>query len=481
MAYRIRSFIVYPGRRDRNGCLEALLMAFVMGSTIQRRRIVIQGIVQGVGFRPFVYGQALRRELAGFVLNDSSGVTIEVEGTSGALDDFQRALHEEAPPLSRIDSVVTEVVLPLHESAFIIAHSEAGAERHALISPDTATCDDCLRELFDPSDRRYGYPFINCTNCGPRFTIVQDVPYDRNKTTMCVFPMCPACQAEYNDPLNRRFHAQPNACPVCGPHVRLHLWANLHDHPLAEGPDPITTAAQWLASGAILAIKGLGGYHLACDALNVEAVQRLRQQKHREAKPFALMVPDIETARRLCQVNDAEAALLQSRQRPIVLLNSHASNPVAPGVAPAYNTLGVMLPYTPLHHLLLHAFAAIEPGRPPVLVMTSGNLSEEPIAYQDEDAWERLASIADGMLAHNRDIHMRCDDPVLRITAGGEQFFRRSRGYAPEPIPLAFDLPVPLLACGGHLQNNFFLGKGRQAFVSHHICDFENLETLTSL
>src|SRR5438270_1869619 len=455
-------------------------MAFVMGSTIQRRRIVIQGIVQGVGFRPFVYGQELRRELAGFVLNDSSGVTIEVEGTSGALDDFQRALHEEAPPLSRIDSVVTDVVLPLHESAFIIAHSEAGTERHALISPDTATCDDCLHELFDPADRRYGYPFINCTNCGPRFTIVQDVPYDRNKTTMRDFPMCPDCQAEYDDPLNRRFHAQPNACPVCGPHVRLHLWANLHDRPLAEEPDPITTAAQWLASGAILAIKGLGGYHLACDALNVEAVQRLRWQKHREAKPFALMVPDIETARRLCQVNDAEAALLQSRRRPIVLLNSHASNPVAPGVAPAYNTLGVMLPYTPLHHLLLHAFAAIELGRPPVLVMTSGNLSEEPIAYQDEDAWERLASIADGMLAHNRDIHIRCDDPVLRITAGGEQFFRRSRGYAPEPVPLAFDLPMPLLACGGHLKNTFCLGKGRQAFVSHHIGDLENLETLTS-
>ncbi len=225
-------------------------MAFAMGSTIQRRRIVIQGIVQGVGFRPFVYRQALGRELAGFVLNDSSGVTIEVEGTAGALDDFQRALHEETPRLARIDSVVTEVVLPLHESAFIIAHSEAGAERHALISPDTATCDDCLRELFDPRDRRYGYPFTNCTNCGPRFTIVQDVPYDRNKTTMRVFPMCPACQAEYDDPLNRRFHAQPNACPVCGPHVRLHLWANLHDRPLAEGPDPITTAAQWLERGS---------------------------------------------------------------------------------------------------------------------------------------------------------------------------------------------------------------------------------------
>src|SRR6266480_3486147 len=301
-------------------------MAFAMGSTIQRRRIVIQGIVQGVGFRPFVYGQALQRELVGFVLNDSSGVTIEIEGTAGALDDFQRALHKEAPPLARIDSVSSEVLAPLHESAFTIAHSEAGAERHALISSDTATCDDCLHELFDPLDRRYGYPFINFTNCGPRFTIIQDVPYDRNKTTMRVFPMCAACQAEYNDPLNRRFHAQPNACPTCGPQVQLISWTNRP----GSNEDPIATAVQCLANGAILAIKGLGGYHLACDALNTKAVQRLRQRKNREAKPFALMVPDLETARRLCQVNDAETALLQSRRRPIVLLNSHASSPVTP-------------------------------------------------------------------------------------------------------------------------------------------------------
>src|SRR5947209_5493149 len=254
-------------------------MAYVMGSTIQRRRIVIQGIVQGVGFRPFVYGLALRMELAGFVLNDSSGVTIEVEGTAGALDDFERALREEVPPLARIDSVASEVLAPLHESAFIIAHSQAGNERQALISPDTATCIDCLRELFDPADRRYGYPFINCTNCGPRFTIVQDVPYDRNKTTMRDFPLCSLCQAEYEDPLNRRFHAQPNACPTCGPQIQLLDWTG------NNFPDPIGTAAQQLAEGNILAIKGLGGYHLACDALNGEAVQRLRKRKHREAKP----------------------------------------------------------------------------------------------------------------------------------------------------------------------------------------------------
>src|SRR5215469_563265 len=296
-------------------------------TTVERRRIVIQGIVQGVGFRPFVYGQALRRVLAGFVLNDSNGVTIEVEGTPGALDGFQHALREEAPPLARIDSVVTELLPPCHETTFVIVHSKAGAERNTLISPDTATCDDCLRELFDPSDRRYQYPFINCTNCGPRFTIVQDIPYDRTKTTMRVFPMCPACQAEYEDPLNRRFHAQPNACPVCGPQVQL-LDRNREHVPAAfpsqGNTGPIIATAQWLAAGAVLAIKGLGGYHLTCDALNVGAVQRLRQKKHREAKPFALMVPDLYTARQLCQVSDAEAALLQSRRRPIVLLNQLA-------------------------------------------------------------------------------------------------------------------------------------------------------------
>jgi len=520
--------------------------------------MIVQGIVQGVGIRPFVYGQALRWGLVGFVLNNSLGVTIEVEGPAEALDGFQNALREYAPPLARIDSVVIEQVPPCYETSFVIAQSQTGSERLALISPDTATCDDCLQELFDPSDRRYGYPFINCTNCGPRFTIVQDVPYDRDKTTMRVFPMCPACQAEYDDPLNRRFHAQPNACPVCGPQVSLvevecrfieHVVAPTQD--VKGEADPIVLAAQRLVAGAILAIKGLGGYHLACDALNAEAVQRLRQRKHREARPFALMVPDLETARQLCQVSDAEARLLSSQRRPIVLLNQLPDCPVAPAVAPAYNTLGIMLPYTPLHYLLLSAFAAhiahldhrgpimdidkrigqagrplpplgainraptvlpdyfvnehngarTEPGRPAVLVMTSGNLSDEPIAYRDDDARERLASIAEGMLTHNRDIHMRCDDSLVRIIGregierrsargainqaptgpyGGEQFFRRSRGYAPEPITLSFDFPVPLLACGGHLKNTFCLGKGRQAFVSHHIGDLENLETLTS-
>ncbi len=483
-------------------------MSSAAGSTIQRRRIIVQGIVQGVGFRPFVYGQARSQGLVGFVRNDSQGVTIEIEGTDTSLDGFQRALREQMPPLARIDSVSSELIPACHEQAFTITHSQPGAERLALISPDTATCNDCLQELFDPENRRYRYPFINCTNCGPRFTIVQDVPYDREKTTMCVFPMCPACQAEYDDPGNRRFHAQPNACPVCGPQVQLIEWNNLAQTsgtratqamqtsgtwatqasppPTTSAPAPtddntISEAAWRLAAGQILAIKGLGGYHLACDAFDSEAVQRLRQRKHREAKPFALMVLDLETACQLCQVNDSEVALLQSYRRPIVLLARRDDCRVAAAVAPGSTTLGIMLPYTPLHHLLLRAFAgAIESGRPAVLVMTSGNVSDEPIAYRDDDARRRLFPIADGMLTHNRDIHMRSDDSVMRVIGGGEQFFRRSRGHAPEPIQLSTALPTSLLACGGHLKNTFCLGKGSRAFLSHHIGDLENLETLTS-
>jgi hydrogenase maturation protein HypF len=449
-----------------------------------RRRIGVKGIVQGVGFRPFVYGLAQRLGLTGFVLNDSRGVTIEVEGPSAALERFMQALREEAPPLARIESVVGEELAPLGDVAFVIVHSRETGERATLISPDTATCDDCLRELWDSRDRRYGYPFINCTNCGPRFTIIEDVPYDREKTTMRVFAMCPACRAEYEDPANRRFHAQPNACPVCGPQVALEIWDAATRLLLEEGgagETPIERAAWLLARGCILAIKGLGGYHLACDALDVAAVQRLRQRKHREAKPCALMVPDLETAYSLCEINADEAALLQSHRRPIVLLQRRPDASVAPGVAPGYRTLGLMLPYTPLHHLLLRAFGRyVATERPAVLVMTSGNVSEEPIAYRDEEARRRLAHIADGMLTHNRVIHMRCDDSVTRVVAGGEQLFRRSRGYVPEPLTLPFDLPLPLLACGGHLKNTFALGKGHQVFIGHHIGDLENLETLTS-
>jgi hydrogenase maturation protein HypF len=452
-------------------------MASLIETVIERRRLAVQGIIQGVGFRPFVYGLASRWGLAGFVRNDSAGVTIEIEGNPQALDGFQHALRAEAPPLARIDAVEAQPIEPLHAAGFVIVQSEAGPERRALVSPDMCICDDCLRELFDPADRRYRYPFINCTNCGPRFTIIEDVPYDRARTTMRVFPMCPECQAEYDDPLNRRFHAQPNACPVCGPRVALVDDAG----DLLDCADPIIEAARFLASGAILAIKGIGGYHLACNALDTGAVRRLRQSKQREAKPFALMVSDLAMARRLCEVGPEEEALLQSRRRPIVLLRQHPECPASPEVAPRQHTLGIMLPYTPLHYLLLDAYAAqCEHGCPVALVMTSGNLCDEPIAYQDEDAQARLASIADGMLLHNREIYIRCDDSVTRAVAGGEQLFRRSRGYTPEPIPLALEFPVPLLACGGHLKNTFCLGKGQQAFVSQHIGDLENVETLAS-
>ncbi|GAC1617374.1 MAG: carbamoyltransferase HypF [Ktedonobacteraceae bacterium] len=452
-------------------------MTPVAGSTTQRWHILIQGIVQGVGFRPFVYGQALHWGLGGFVLNDSRGVTIEVEGSLEQLEGFHHALREKTPPLARIDTLTLGILPVRNETHFSIAHSQAGNERKALISPDTATCVDCLHELFNPTDRRYHYPFINCTNCGPRFTIIQNVPYDRAQTTMSVFPMCSACQAEYDDPLSRRFHAQPNACPVCGPQMRL-----LDDVGQEVAcANPIVMAAQQLANGSILAIKGVGGYHLACDALHMDAVASLRVRKHREAKPFALMVPDLEAARQLCSISDAEAKLLQSYRRPIVLLRKYTDCLIAPAVAPTHDTLGIMLPYAPQHYLLLTAFAEIVGlGRPVALVMTSGNLSDEPIAYRDEDAQHRLLGIADGVLTHNRDIHMRCDDSVARIVADGEQFFRRSRGYAPEPITLSFDCPMPILACGGHLKNTYCVSKERQAFISHHIGDLENMETLQS-
>jgi hydrogenase maturation protein HypF len=449
-------------------------MALAGRKSAKRTRLTVQGIVQGVGFRPFVYGLAMRLGLRGFVLNDSAGVTIEIEGEEEKLAEFCRLLREKAPPLSRVESVVEERVAAHGDTTFVIAHSQAGAERNTLISPDTCTCSDCQSETFDPQDRRYRYPFTNCTNCGPRFTIVEDVPYDRPFTTMKIFPMCPQCQSEYEDPLNRRFHAQPNACPVCGPHVTL-LDAN---GKIIEEKEALREAAKLLAQGVILAVKGLGGYHLACDALNAEAVTRLRQRKHREAKPFALMVGNIETARKLAKISPAEEELLASLRRPIVLLERLSDCAVPVAVSPGLKTLGLMLPYTPLHFLLLKDFA--EQSKLPALVMTSGNMSDEPIAYRDEDASTRLSTIAEGALIHNRPIHMRCDDSIARVAAGGVQLFRRARGYAPEPLKLPFESPAQILAVGGHLKNTFCLTKGRQAFVSHHIGDLENLETLIS-
>jgi hydrogenase maturation protein HypF len=448
-----------------------------------RRHIQVRGIVQGVGFRPFVYGLAVRIGLGGFVRNDAAGVTIEVEGLPDAIDAFMFALRAEAPPLARIEALEVEVLPPCNETAFAIVASAGGA-RTTLIAPDTAPCADCLREMADPADRRYGYPFLNCTNCGPRFTIVDDIPYDRANTTMAVFPMCPDCAAEYADPLNRRFHAQPTACPACGPQLDYRsapdpAASRRPVGPSLPPPDPVLAAAAAIRAGQIVAVKGLGGYHLACDARNAAAVNRLRARKHREAKPFALLVADLAAVEAICYVNRDEAALLLSPQRPIVLLDQRPEVHLPPNLAPGYTTLGIMLPPTPLHVLLIAACA--EPaGPPPILVLTSGNLSDEPIAYTDADALTRLAPIADGFLLHNRAIRTRCDDSVIRIVAGAEQPLRRSRGYAPAPITLDRPFPQPILAYGGHLKNTFCLARDSSAFVSHHIGDLENLETLTA-
>lgn len=450
----------------------------------QRRwRVNVRGIVQGVGFRPFVFGLAERWGLAGFVRNDSNGVTIEIEGEEGALHEFVTALQREAPPLARVEQVSVEPLALLGERAFVIAASQAHAQRRTLIAPDTATCADCLREITDPADRRYRYAFTNCTNCGPRFTIVLDVPYDRANTTMRSFPLCERCRAEYDDPRDRRFHAQPTACPVCGPQVRFTRGVGSREIGSETGDslDPLVAAAVALAQGQIVAIKGLGGYHLACAADDEAAVSRLRQRKQREARPLALMALDEATIEQLCVIDPAARALLTIPARPIVLMPRRPDAPVAPSVAPGMQTLGVMLPYTPLHHLLLAEYAAaVGPARVAAIVLTSGNLSEEPIAYEDDDAAQRLGAIADAFLTHNRPIHMRCDDSVARVAAGGPLLIRRSRGYAPAPITLAHELPCPILACGGHLKNTFALARGREVFLSHHIGDLENLPTLRS-
>ena len=450
-------------------------------SELERWHIHVGGIVQGVGFRPFVYTLAQRHGVGGFVLNDSSGVVIEVEGPSSQLHTFLMALRHEHPPLAQINAIHIEPIPPQGTVGFQIVQSTASTQRTTMIAPDTAPCNDCLHELFQPTDRRYHYPFINCTNCGPRFTIIRKIPYDRQYTTMEYFPMCVLCQAEYDDPHNRRFHAQPNACAACGPRLSL---LNADGQPIACA-DPLAATVARLIQGDVLAIKGLGGYHLVCDALNADAVARLRQRKQREARPFALMLPDLDTVRAYTDVSAGEAALLTSIQRPIVLLNQKPPaaqpHPLPPEVAPGYTTLGVMLPYTPLHALLLAAYqAALPAGYPPLLVMTSGNLSDEPIAYRDDDARTRLLPLADAMLTHNRPIHIRCDDSLAQVVAGKVQLLRRARGYVPQPISTAFRFMEPVLATGAHLKNTFCIGREQYAVVSHHIGDLENLETLTS-
>ncbi|HEX6507891.1 MAG TPA: carbamoyltransferase HypF [Chloroflexota bacterium] len=442
----------------------------------ERRAVAVRGIVQGVGFRPFVYALARRHGLTGMVRNDTEGVRIEAEGPPGALEAFLRDLEDGAPPLAVVETVSWDRLPPRGEREFRIETSRDGNRRQALVSPDVATCVECLRELFDPSDRRHRYPFINCTNCGPRFTITKSVPYDRETTTMSAFTMCQTCLGEYTDPSNRRFHAQPNACPECGPHVRLVDRAGVE---LPKGEDdPIRRAAWLLRDGAVVAVKGLGGYHLACDPFNRQAVWALRQRKVRQDKPFALMARDLEQVRSLCDVSSEEASLLTAPGRPIVLLSrregSSATSPsVAEEAAPRQQTLGMMLAYTPVHHLLLHDVGT-------ALIMTSGNRSDEPIAYRDDEAFEQLGAIADYFLIHDRPIHMRCDDSVVRNAPHGAYPVRRSRGYAPAPLRLAQRVRRPTLACGGELKNTFCLTRDHHAFLSHHIGDLENFETLRS-
>lgn len=437
-------------------------------------RVHLSGVVQGVGFRPFVYGLAQRYSLTGWVRNSSSGVEIVVDGAAEALSGFVTALRSELPPLARIDSFDLCARAPEGFERFEIRPSRPEAGAFQPISPDVAICDDCLRELFDPADRRHRYPFINCTNCGPRYTIIRDIPYDRPLTTMAGFVLCEACAAEYHDPLDRRFHAQPVACPDCGPQP----WLESTDGQVkATGEDTIPAARELLRTGHILAVKGLGGFHLACDAANPAAVTELRRRKLRVDKPFAIMMLDIAAVERHCLLNEAEAALLLSRARPIVILPRRPDSLLARDLAPNQDNIGVMLPYTPLHYLLLER----EDSYPEALVMTSGNLSEEPIAFTNQAARDQLVPLADAFLFHDRDIHMRCDDSVMRVLAMEDHAItmpvRRSRGYAPFPVRLPWSAP-PLLATGAELKNTFCLTRDTYAFLSHHIGDMENYETL---
>lgn len=455
------------------------------------RRIFVTGVVQGVGFRPFVYGLANQFDLHGWVCNTSAGVEIHVEGEELKVESFVDSLSIQAPPLAHIDKISTQDVPAEDFTSFDIRHSAAIAGAFQPVSPDVAICADCERELFDPQNHRYLYPFINCTNCGPRFTIIKDLPYDRPATTMADFPMCETCRSEYEDPLNRRFHAQPVACPKCGPFVQLRYSSN--DGTTLSSINlrlpAILNARRLLREGRIIAVKGLGGFHLACDARNEKAVEELRRRKGRVGKPFALMMADLATAREYCEVNEAERGLLTGRDKPIVLLNRKVGARIPNEIAPGMDSWGVMLPYTPLHHLLLNQndpMLGREPV-PPVLVMTSGNFSEEPIATENQDALERLAPLADAFLIHNRDIHVRCDDSVVRVDHSPVNrnmpapiiYLRRSRAYAPYPVSLPFDL-MPILAVGGELKNTFCLTREHYAFLSHHIGDMENAEVYES-
>jgi len=434
--------------------------------TVELARISVRGIVQGVGFRPFVYQLAAKYNLKGWVRNTSEDVKIEIQGESKDLERFLSELQGNAPPLARIENISVSYHPPAGYKTFEIRPSIAEKGKYQLVSADIATCQACLREIFNPEDRRYHYPFTNCTNCGPRFTIIEDIPYDRPKTTMRSFKMCPECQAEYDNPLDRRFHAQPNACPRCGPRLELLDAGGNH----LAGSDAIVVATRLLGEEKIVAIKGLGGFLLACDATNEKAVGLLRQRKRRPFKPLAIMVADMNEAKKHCYISEREERLLTSPQSPVVLMRWRPESTVCQLVAPNLKYLGVMLPYTPLHHILLR-----ETGLP--LVMTSGNISEEPIAKDNDEAIRRLSGIADYFLVHNRDIYARYDDSVTVVERDDVQLTRRARGYAPYPIHLTFKARQ-VLGCGAEMKNNFCLTKDNYAFVSQHIGDLENLETL---
>lgn len=428
----------------------------------EARCLEIEGIVQGVGFRPFIYRLAGQYGLSGDVANNSAGVIIHVEGSSGAIDHFINDIEGECPSIARVIQVRQNIVKFKGMHKFVIRDSETGSPPATLISPDIAVCDDCLSELFDQGDRRYGYPFINCTNCGPRYTIIDDIPYDRPKTSMRNFIMCPACQGEYDNPMDRRFHAQPNACFDCGPGVSLFDAFGTR----IDADNKIQHTAELLKQGAIVAIKGLGGFHLAADAVNSEVVAILRERKHREEKPLAVMAYGIADVKEFAHAGSEEEALLSSPECPIVILRKKESNPLAQGVSPFNNYFGVMLPCTPLHYLLLsHGFTA--------LVMTSANLSEEPIAIDNDEAFKHLADIADYFLVHDRDIYLRSDDSIVKRTASEFRMMRRSRGYAPAPVFLKNRGPR-ILACGAELKNTVCLTKEDKAFLSQHIGDLEN-------
>jgi hydrogenase maturation protein HypF len=439
----------------------------------RRLRVCVRGVVQGVGFRPFVYTAAASLGLSGCVRNDSSGAIIEVEGDASGIDDFLHRLRAGPPPLAIIESVVTEQIPVVGGTAFTIADTSRSGTGRTLVSPDVAMCADCAAELRDPTNRRYRHPFVNCTNCGPRFTIIGSLPYDRATTTMAAFEMCADCGREYADPADRRFHAQPVCCPACGPQLRYLT----PGHDVAHREDGLSAARALLRDGGVLAVKGVGGYHLACDARDTAAIEELRRRKRRGDKPFAVMVPDLPTARRIAHVDEPAQRLLTGPQRPIVLLPRLPDSGIADSVAPCNPDLGVMVAYAPLH-VLLFGLPGDEPG-PDVLVMTSGNLGGEPICYDDDAAVTRLADLADGWLMHDRAILVPCDDSVIRVVEGAELPIRRSRGYAPLPVALPVRLP-PTLAVGADLKNTMAVADGRYAWLSQHIGDMDDLATLAA-